>query len=184
MKEQGKGKRTGIDFSNHELLITENELVTIHELKKPNTIVHSVKFINVEGSLIVKGDFGNWIFCRSFMPSATSEGVSSGYWCEKIQINSTQNPYEYDSEGTKKEIEERKAEYETDSEFVEYLDDILDKAEESGEYYSAYAHLNLPSGYDHESVPYCKKVNEWLRVVFDAFEHCCLILSKQTASTP
>ena len=37
-----KGKRTGIDFSEHELIVTKNDSVLIHHLKK-----HLKEFIKI-----------------------------------------------------------------------------------------------------------------------------------------
>lgn len=70
--------RTGIDFSKHELIIKETDDVTIHWLKIPNSIKKNIKFTNIEGNLVVTGDFGNWIFCRNFIPSG--DGYVSDGW--------------------------------------------------------------------------------------------------------
>ena len=101
-----KGKRTGLDFSKHELLCTKSDELTIHHLKKPNTYYDSIKYINTQGIMAVTGDYGNWIFCREFHPSA-DDYVSSGYWCEKLSIASCQVYKEYDPEETEKEIKRR-----------------------------------------------------------------------------
>jgi hypothetical protein len=62
-----KGKRTGIEFGEHEVLVTKTEECLIHYLKKPNTISDSIKYINVGGILAVTGDYGNWIFVENFI---------------------------------------------------------------------------------------------------------------------
>ena len=42
-------KHTNYDFSNHELIVRENDLVKIHILKLSFILVRSIKFINCEG---------------------------------------------------------------------------------------------------------------------------------------
>ncbi len=68
-------KRTNLDFTKHELLITNQEGLLIHHLKVPNTVIYNVKFINTNGVMVVTGDLGHWIFCREFHP-APDEFVS------------------------------------------------------------------------------------------------------------
>ena len=100
-------KRTDIDFSKHEVIITKLDNVVepcvIHYLKLPDTRMNSIKFINCGGVLSVTGDYGNWIFCREFHPSE-KEYVSGSYWEEKLRIASCQDPYEYDEDATVAEI--------------------------------------------------------------------------------
>ena len=173
-------KRTGIDFSKHELTIVENELITIHWLKIPDLYQQNIKFSNIEGNLVVTGDFGNWIFCRNFYP-VKGETISDGYWCEKIKIYSEQNPYVFDSETTKKElefqIETGLEDYGyTDSkleEMKEYMTECLEYVEESKEIYEAFAYQNLPSFTDYESVVCIKDVHPYLKCIFDGFEEIC-----------
>jgi hypothetical protein len=117
-----KGKRTGINFSEHEVIITEQEGLLVHYFKKPNTIMNSIKFINTNGILAVTGDFGNWIFCREFHPSADGY-VSEGYWNEKLSINSEQTCSKFDSEETEKELQKMLDEHQV-------LEDILNDFKE------------------------------------------------------
>jgi len=177
--------RTDVDWSKHELLITENEHVTIHHLKKPNTICDSVKFINVEGILTVTGDYSNWLFCRSFLPTPDGR-VSDHYWLEKLRIASTQNGEEFSSELTKKEIEQHLAELKEEDwkpeileEIKEYYTECLNVVEDGEWVYSAYAYQNFPSFWDHECVPFRKRIKPHLQVVFDAFEEICKRLKAQ-----
>lgn len=168
-------KRTDIDWSMHEVLKVQTPEALIHRIAKPNTVINSVTFINSCGVLAVTGDYGNWIFCREFHPSATGS-VSDSYWCEKLRIASTQECYDYDSEGTRKEIEERMADQDDppSREVMEYYQDLLDyHVDENKEMYLAQAHINKPSCLDHEDVPYCKVTKFWLKAVFDAFEEIC-----------
>ncbi|MBA4852049.1 hypothetical protein [Emticicia sp. BO119] len=164
-------KRTKIDFSKHELTITQiNEKATTHLLKKPDTYIHSVKFTNIDGVLLVTGDFGNWVFCRSFYPSK-DEKVSDGYWCEKAVISSTQITHEYDSEKTEKSIKELLQE-DWNEEEKEYLNELLDHTYDGREY-KDYAYNHRPSGFEYESIPYGESVKPWLKAVFDAFDEIC-----------
>jgi hypothetical protein len=174
-------KRTGVDFSKHELYITETDEITIHHLKKPDSVIYNVKFSNIKDHLIVTGDLGNWIFCRNFIPINDSEQISDGYWCEKIQISSTQDPYVFDNESTKKELEEliesglEEQGYSEDrlEQMKEYYSDCLDHVNESKEIYQAFAYQNYPSFMDYDQVVYRKDVHPQLKVVFDAFEEIC-----------
>src|SRR3989344_2189435 len=87
--------RTGVDFTKHELIVTEQEGLLVHRLKHPEyTYMNSVTFINTNGIMAVTGDYGNWIFCREFHPN-DKEGVSGGYWLEKLKIASSQEGQEF-----------------------------------------------------------------------------------------
>jgi len=98
--------RTGIDFNNHELIIEDKEGLLIHTLKRPDYEIRGrINFINTNGVMVVTGDYGNWLFCREFHPSAEG-GVSDGYWHEKLQRLSTQDGLEFDSTRTAEEIKE------------------------------------------------------------------------------
>ena len=169
-------KRTDADFSKHELEIIKNDEVTIHYLKLPDTVTHSIKFINCHGILAVTGDYGHWIFCREFIPSP-GEKVSDGYWCEKASIATAQEVYEFDEEGTRKQIQERIDEIEKpvdeESEEMIYLNECMSRVDDDEYWYNHYAHTNMPDGYDIDYVPYCKKIKGWLLVIFDGFDEIC-----------
>jgi hypothetical protein len=113
-------KRTDVDFSKHEVVITKNDNILIHYLKQPNTTINSVKFINTNDVLVVTGDFGNWIFCREFIPSAKNY-VSDHYWIEKLRISSCQDPYEFDCDEAKQQIKELLEDHEFSDEEKEWL---------------------------------------------------------------
>lgn len=170
-------KRTNIDFSSHELTVIENEHVTIHTLKKPGTVVHMIKYVNVAGKLMVTGDFGNWMFCRSFIPSE-NEYVSDGYWLEKLAISSTQVGEEFSETKTIQEIKERLAECGSDKKYKGYLKECLGRIEgDSSDAYKAWAYENYPDHMDYECVPYATDTKFWLKVVFDGFDEMCKRLS-------
>lgn len=191
-----KGKRTGIDFSEHELIVTKNDSVLIHHLKKPNTIMDNVKFINIEGVLLVTGDYSRWSFCREFHPSSDGH-VSDYYWCEKLSIGSSHTYSDYSSEDTherlkellKEYIEEKKEENpdfdeeDTDNEITEYYRECMSKVDDELEY-TAYAYREYPNGFDSESVVFMKKIKPQLQVVFDAFEEICRRIKEEENNNP
>lgn len=165
-------KRTNVDFSKHIIEdITEGK-TRITKFKDPTTSCYAITFINSCGVLAVTGDCGNWIFCREFHPSKDG-AVSDGYWCEKLRIASTQVPAKFDSDLTRKEIEERLTEEELSEEDKEYLKEILEDVDECEERYFVYAYDRLPSNRDFEFIPSVKSLNPMLEVVFDAFDEIC-----------
>lgn len=175
-----KEKFSDLDFSKHEMHVTQTDEVLIHHLKLKDTIHHNVKFINTNGILSVTGDYGNWIFCREFHPSSI-DYVSAGYWCEKLRNSSEQTGSEFCQKSTIKEIEElldgelieQGYEGEQLEEMTEYLKGCLRHVEEGEFWYSAFAYAENPSFTDSEDVPFCKKLKPWLKYVFDAFNECC-----------
>lgn len=184
------GKRTGIDFSKHEVLVTQNEFVNIRHLKKPNTSTDSILFINTNGILAVTGDYGNWIFCREFHPDAKT-AVSDGYWKEKLCIASSQEPMEYDPEATEKQLQELLdgglVEYgykgEQLEEMITYTQECLKNVDDEYDYtYYAYRQ-GMPRFIDHESVVLVKKTKYWLQAVFDGFDEICTRLKNQSTNT-
>jgi hypothetical protein len=173
-----KGKRTGIDFSKHEVRITESDGLLIHYIKKPGTINDSIKYINTNGIMAVTGDYGNWIFCREFHPSKEG-GVSDGYWEEKLCIASTQEPKEFDPEATEKELKRllskglKEYGYTGDmlKKMQEYCRECLRYVGEDQWSYKKVAYDECPS--DYEAVVYIKKTKYWLLAVFDGFDEIC-----------
>jgi len=180
-KTESLGKRTGVDFGQHELRVTKTGDLLIHDLKKPDTGIHRVKFINIENVLVVTDDFGNWIFCREFHPSKDGS-VSDKYWCEKLQNSSTQNPYVFDADTAKEEIKEILEEDDgsLSEEEKEWLAELSDEADE-GEYSYIAKAMDHPSSFDTENIPQGKKTNYWLLVVFDAFDEICKRLKAKEA---
>ncbi len=140
----------------------------------------NVKFLSSNENLIVTGDYSNWMFDKPFTPNATTEKISDYYWCEKVQLSSTQDPFDFDDDATKKALEEginggiEEYGYEDDrlEEMIQYYEDCLCHLD-CKEVYLAYAHDNLPRFCDHEDVVYFNKVKPQLQVVFDAFEEIC-----------
>ena len=167
-------KRTDIDFSKHEVIITESEGLLVHDLKIPNSYRNSIKFINTNGILAITGDFGNWIFCREFHPSADGY-VSGGYWCEKLRIASTQKSHRFSSDKTEVEIKRLLAEEEDLSEAeVDYLNGCLSCIDDWEAGYKNYAYTEKVGRFeDGEYVPYEEELNIWLAYIFDGFEEIC-----------
>lgn len=166
-------KRTKVDFSNHELDIVENEHVLIHTLHKNNSNFLNVVFINCQGVLTVTGDFGNWVFCREFHPSADGF-VSDGYWVQKLRMASEQTSSQFDREETVKEIQEFRKDYEDDipEEIAEWLKTLEYYSDDEIEY-TYHAYREKPGDIDYESVPFGKKSHIRLEIVFDAFDAIC-----------
>ena len=179
-------KRTSIDWSKHELITKEDSLCKIHWLKIPETNTYNVKFIHIEGILIVTGDFGRWSFCRDFNPEGFEKcGVSDSYWCEKIEMYSEQETEVFDSEiaeqSIKEKIEELLQNYnngeEDDIHFEEdyqqeqydFWNELLDYCNDDFEL-TTYFRDNKPNSLDFEDFPCCKKQNNRLDAIFDAFE--------------
>jgi len=172
-------KRTEIDFSEHELIITEQEGLLIHHLKKPNTVIDNIKYINTNGILAVTGDYSNWIFCREFHP--TPDGYcSDGYWKEKLKINSCQEPSEYDSEETQKEIEEMLNDPDRNwsEEDKEYLEELLRNVDDELNY-THKAYREQPEDWDYESIPFVKTIKPQFLFILDGFEEICRRLKEQ-----
>lgn len=179
-----KGKRTGIEFEKHEVLAIKTDECLIHHLKKPDTMCDSIKYINCGGVLAVTGDYGNWIFCREFHPSEKGF-VRGGYWEEKLKIASSQEPEEFDEEGTIAEIKRLLSEEEelTEDE-TEYLNGCMDKAQQGRFDYEYYAHReNCGRFEDHEYVPHRMKTKFWLQAVFDGFDEICRRLKEASTVT-
>ena len=169
-------KRTDLDFSKHKLTIIEHEGISIHRFLVPGTYYDSFIFINTQGIMTVTGDYGNWVFCREFHPSANGK-VSDYYWCEKLELDSEQKAFEWDDEAAKKEIENelnslREGYCENLEETLEYYERLLNHTEwETGYKYNA--HFDKPDGIETEYIPFPQKINNQLLCVFDAFEEIC-----------
>lgn len=185
-----KGKRTGIDFSEHEILVTEQEGLLVHYLCKPNTVMDSIKYINTNGILAVTGDYGNWIFCREFHPSAKG-GVSDSYWAEKLQIASVQKARAWDGDATKARLYEELAQYkleceeeqqEPKEEVIEYYEGCINECDSHEVDYTHYAYGNIPDNWDSESVVFEKEYHCQLKYVFDGFDEICRRMKEQESA--
>lgn len=163
--------RTKIDFSEHEFSIKKDELCTIYELKKPNTSIHKVIWICVEGATLVKGDFNRWSFCREFHPKI-NEKCSDGYFDEKIQISSTHKTTVFDQEVLKKRILEYIEETECEGEILNFFEDLKGSYDEYD--YAENIRNNRPSDIDYESIPTGETRSNYLNAIYDAFDEMCI----------
>lgn len=176
-------KRTNWDFSEHthKVEIFKSELgneIRVDHFRKGSSNMGYVKFVNDDRGLSVFGDFGNWIFCRPFHPSADGF-VSDMYWNEKLKISSSQDHARYDGEETYNELKELVdsgledmgfdgAELETHK---EELTQLMQHTDDEIEYtYEAFrGRLTL----DYDYIPFCKKGSVQLQIIFDAFDEMC-----------
>lgn len=180
-----KNKRTDIDFSEHEhrIEIFKNENgkeIRIDHFQVGNSRINYIQFINTDEIMSVTGDFGNWIFCRPFVPS--SEGfVSDHYWYEKLSISSTQKYKSFDSDLTVEALEDEmnRMDEDFDVDYVERKEEYrayLERCISESDYewgYVAYAYQEHPSWMDSEDVIFCEKTNVRLEIIFDAFDEIC-----------
>ncbi len=177
--EEFRKRKTDIDFTPYIVTVEKyGDEVLIHKFKKPNTTIGSVIFINTKNIMAVTGDYGNWIFCREFHPSADGY-VSVGYWLEKLRISSSQEPCEWDEEYIEKEIKERLKEEDIDEERKQYYEDLLNHIGDGEARYMVYAYDNMPDGMDCESIPCSKRLNYWLEAIFDIFNEICRRMEKE-----
>lgn len=178
-------KKTSWDFSKNEhrrevFKSSEGNKIIIDHLQKGNSSMGYVRFVNDDYGLSVFGDFGNWIFCRPFVPSE-EEYVCVMYWNEKLKISSCQSHSEFDGEETGKEIEElingglEEYGYEGDKlkEIKDWYKELLEYTDDEIEYtYQAYRGCYRPD-IDYECIPFVKKGSYQLEIVFDAFNEIC-----------
>lgn len=164
---------SNIDFSEHELIITEQEGLLIHHLRIPGKYMNNIKYINTNDIMAVTGDFGNWVFSREFHPGST-DGVSRGYWDGKLIYSSSQKPYDYDPDETENEIKKLiEEEKDLSEEELEYLTECLSRVDDKLDYeYFAYRE-NIGRFVDYEFVPYAQKRKIWLEIVYDGFNEIC-----------
>jgi hypothetical protein len=176
-------KRTNTDFSKHEIIYKEDSLTKIWDFKRPNSSTYRVTFINCNGVLAVTGDVGNWIFCREFYPSAKGY-VSDDYWCEKLQIASSQSYKKYDSETAWgecndlileaiSEMKDGEWDMEKYSEYIDWLRNCQGESDNEIDFLHE-VYNGSPDFIDSECLPEGKKVKVWLEIVFDAFDEMCI----------
>lgn len=181
-----KGKRKGLDFDKHELHITNEGGATIHYLAVPNTSSNAFRFINIQNVLVVTGDFGNWVFSRSFIPSPSKERVSDSYWNEKLETYSTQKSTVYDQDVTINWVKEVIGEYEDlTEEEIAYLNGCIYNSDSEHDYNSyAYDPSNRCGRFEHdcENIPKAGHVtHHWLLYIYDAYEEICRRLLEASA---
>jgi hypothetical protein len=178
-------------FEQHTLTVNEYTTHLEHILKIGDRYSQSIKFINIDGKLLVTGDYGNYVFDRCFVPDADNEGVSVPYWLGKLRQNSCQKPcQDIDFEMTNEILAERIADLHveaigrglTDEEQqeVDYYIDMINYGESNVYMYVAEAINSKPDHLDSEALGFISyKLNPQIQVVFDAFNHICKLLKQQ-----
>lgn len=207
-----------VDWSKHELRkeILGDPTVNSHsvfELKVPNTRMNQVTFINAEGVCAVTGDYGNWIFCRTFNPE-TNCYMEPSYMAEKARIASNQSTHQFDYKGTIQEIkdkiteilieggaltveddnhlpeytEPRAEQFEhlcnADIEHIKWLVDCIEYAEHNNEQeYIQQASDSIPNHLCTDSIIVCREIQYWFRVVNEAWNEIRDRCAKQKETT-
>lgn len=174
------GKRSELDFSKHELLITEEPGLLVHFLKKPGTSIDCIKYINTNGILAITGDYGNWIFCRELHPSP-EESACDHYWSEKLRISSSQESHDFSASATEQrikkliasELEEWGYEDEQLEEMKKIFENCLTYLEDGEHPYRVYAYDNMPGFSDVHDIPCEREMKPWFKVVLDGFDEIC-----------
>lgn len=183
-------KRSNWDFSEHDHRVEifksdQGNEIRVDHLQKGNSSMGYVKFVNDSRGLSVFGDFGNWVFCRPFHPSADGH-VSDMYWNEKLKIGSSQDHARYDSEETEKELKEKinggLEEYGYEGEelenVIEFFNNLLSYVDDELEYsYHAFRSYNKMD-IDYEQIPFVKTGSVQLEIIFDAFDEICSRMKK------
>jgi hypothetical protein len=176
-------KYSEFDFSKHQLKIEHYEHITIHTLQtSENSSIFKVRFMNIPSHLIIDGDFGSWMFCRNFYPNGKYDDYCQpSYWMEKLRMNSSQDPAEFDKDETEKELLEginggleeygyKGNELKEAISFFKFLQIYLDNEIEYK--YMAFIE-HIPSFMDCEQIPYVRTASPQLNIVFDAFNEIC-----------
>jgi len=186
--------RTGVDFSKHvhriEIFKSEtnpkNE-IRIDHFQIGDSNQQYIQFINTNSTLTITGDYGNWVFCRPFIPSEDGY-VSDGYWLEKASIASTQEATKYDPEQTAEaiqkliggELEEIGYEEENLEKLKDWFVNLLEYTDDELEYtHEAYRGFSRPDIIDYDYIPFVKETNIWLQIIFDAFDEICTRIKKE-----
>lgn len=178
-------KRTVVDFSRHnhriELYNCGDKQIRIDHLQVGDSRAGYIQFINTSEVLTVTGDFGNWVFCRPFIPKA-GNCVDDSYWIEKLKISSEQKLRDIDLQKTSKEIQElingglENYGYEGEEleQAKEWFKELLDNCEDELDYLSfAYRNYEKPIFIDDEMIPCVYKIPIWLEIIFDAYDEIC-----------
>jgi hypothetical protein len=185
------GKRTGFDFINHDHRLeiyknNEGKEIRVDHFQVGSNSTFYIQFINTDRVLTVTGDFGNWVFCRPFVPS--SKGfVSEGYWIEKLKLKSCQSFDRLDSDGIREELNRLYTsglkEYGLFGEELEdcreWISELKGYCDNQTEYlYHAFYDPYKPDGLDLELIPEYKHKPRGLDFVFDSFDIICERMKK------
>lgn len=167
------------DWSAHtyvtaKVLVGEVES-TQHSLKIPGRgNFNAVVLTNVAGVCVVTGDYGNWVFCRQFVPSSGGS-ASPSYMDEKLRIASKQVTHSFDEESllenAKLALKEELENGETNARRVELFQQVIDSQPGSEQDY--FELLKDFSDVDHECYPSYKSRDVWLDIIYSAFDEMC-----------
>ena len=154
--------------------IIKNDNVVIYDLRRDDTNIHSVIFINSCGIMSVTGDLGNWIFNREFHPDGKI--LSADYMDEKLQIASVQKSKIYDSDETLKLLETFRNDFpdlygrDLFKEELYWLEELENSVDDEF-YYKNVAFYKRPISIDYETIPFGKRRHYWLEGIYDAFDY-------------
>jgi len=175
----------------HRVEIFKNEKgdkIRIDHFQVGSSKMEYVQFINTDEILTVTGDYGNWVFCRPFVPSSTGY-VCDHYWLEKLKIASKQEFTELDWKSIIGDIKEKIDSLEEEGyegkqlkEAKEWYTELLEVAESEDtlEYeYKAFRDYYKPSCIDYEEIPHYKEIPTQLLIIFDVFDEICFRLKEK-----
>lgn len=188
------GRRTNANFSKHvhESVVLEKDgiKVQVDTFHVKGSCIGFMQFVNAPNGLAVYGDYGNWMFCRTFYPNSKELKISDYYWLEKLKFNSNQIFEKLDCKlnteclnDLLKEFRDvdnsslSEAELEDAEEWVEGLKADLENGDTVSYLYNAFR--ECPSCLSAEDIPCHKEVPKQLQVVFDAFEEMCYRLKEK-----
>ena len=91
-----------------------------------------------------------------------------------MRIGNSQVLSSYDDEATNKELYELLSE-DLDVDEREFVLELMGCTDDEIEYkYKAYRELSAPGRFsDYDWIPFCKKINPWIPIIFDYFEFVC-----------
>ena len=182
--KQGK-RRTDFNFDEHVHRVEEykcgNKTIRIDHFQVEYNNMFYIQFVNTDRFLTVSGDFGNWVFCRPFIPSPDGF-VSDNYWLEKLKIGSQQSFERLDFDAIEEDIMEKlnggleDYGYEGDEleQAKEWYNNLLGYlGDEIGYKYHAFRDYAKPLFIDYDNIPLYKEMPERLNIIFDAFDEIC-----------
>ena len=170
--------------------------IRVDHFKRQDSIVGYVKFVNClcdYPNMTVTGDFGNWSFCRNFIPSPEATKISQGYWIEKASIHSSQDFNKLDMNMIQEDIYDLidggLVEWDLDEEdhkhTLDWFRSLLEYAYEDNDFeYRAKAFLDVyrPKCIDYDDIPLHTSIPPQLLCVFDAFELICESMKKKLSN--
>lgn len=184
------GEEKLIDFSEHshrvEIFKNGDKEIRIDHLQKNDSRMEYIQFINTDEIMSVTGDYGNWIFCRPFIPSAEGK-VSVGYWIEKLETYNELKLDKLDLDSIEVEIQElidtglEDYGYEGDKleEAKEWFQELLEETSDELDYlHKAYRDYRKPNFIDYDMIPRTNEIPKRLLIIFEAFDEICNRLKK------